>query len=457
MKIIQRTYRHELKPTSEQAILLAKHFGSTRWVYNYFLNQKQEQYKKTKKSDSYSKQAKTLTHLKKQEANEWLKEVNSQSLQHALKHLDTAYQNFFSKKTGYPKFKSKKSKQSFHVPQFIKVVGNRLIIPKFREGIKIILHRQLKGESGNRVSVRNCTITKTKTGKYFVSRLCNEEYNPLPKTGKSIGIDLGLTHLVITSNGQKFENHKYTKKYEKKLATAQKLMSRKVKGSNSFESQKQKVAKINEKIKNSRQDNLHKISYRLIKDFDVICLEDLNVKGMIKNPKLSKHIADASWSNFVRMVEYKADWNDKQVIKIDRFYPSCHSNHNLTLYDRTWDCGVCHTTHDRDVLAASNILKEGLKIKSLGTSDYMGGVTVRLRTRKMNKHIAKKPEAHPSRAGGLFTTHSEFHVRHHTHYLAHHWLGSDTWVKRIFLSLQFPCMENRPLDSLNDNTLSWCV
>ncbi len=291
VKIIQRTYRYELKPTSEQEVLLSKHFGCTRYIYNYFLNQKQQQYKETGKSDNYHRQAKSLVQLKKEDDTIWLKEVNSQSLQHALKTLDRAYQNFFKGLAGYPNFKSKRNKQSFHVPQNITFSNSRLIIPKFREGIKVIEHRRLKGE------IRSCTITRTKTGRYFVSILCNENYQPLPKTGESTGIDLGLTHFAITSNGQKFENHKYTKRYEKKLATTQKHLSRKVKGSNSFEKQRRKVAKIHEKISNSRKDNLHKVSYQLVRDFDTICLEDLNVKGMIQNPTLSKHIADASWGN----------------------------------------------------------------------------------------------------------------------------------------------------------------
>jgi len=206
--LINRTYRFELRPNVEQRILLAKHFGCVRYVYNNFLGQRKEQYKETGKSDNYYKQAPKLTKLKKQQDTSWLKEVNSQSLQHALKNLDKAYKNFFEKRADYPRFKSKKAKQSFHIPQNVDLLGSKLYIPKFKTGIKAIIHRPIKGQ------IRNATITKTTTGKYFVSILCLEEYTPLPKTVKSIGIDLGLKNFAITSDGEKFKNHRYTKKYE---------------------------------------------------------------------------------------------------------------------------------------------------------------------------------------------------------------------------------------------------
>jgi putative transposase len=189
---IQRTYRFELRPNMEQRILLSKHFGCVRFVFNHFLNEKQEQYKEDGKSDNFYAQAKSLTVLKKQEGTVWLKEVNSQSLQHALKHLDVAYQNFFSGRAKFPRFKSKRSKQSFHVPQNVRLENNRLCIPKLKEGIKVIQHRELKGQ------IRNCTITRTATDRYFVSILCVEDYQPMPKTGAVTGIDLGLKDFVIT-------------------------------------------------------------------------------------------------------------------------------------------------------------------------------------------------------------------------------------------------------------------
>jgi putative transposase len=225
----------------------------------------------------------------------------------------------------------------------------------------------------------------------------------MEKTGAICGIDLGLKDFVITSDGIKFKNNKYTKQYERKLAKAQKHLSRKTKGSNSFERQRRKTARIHENITNARMDNLHKVSHKLISDYDIIALEDLNVKGMVKNHKLSKHISDASWGNFVRLLEYKASWNDKQIVKINRFYPSSKTcsecgwiNQNLNLSDREW---ICHNGHrlDRDLNAAQNILKEGLNIISAGTVDYTGGDSNKtLET----KHKSVKPEAHLSLANG---------------------------------------------------------
>ena len=391
MKTIHRTYRFELRPTQEQKVLLDKHFGCVRFVYNHFLNERKEQYQANKKSDNYYTQAKTLTELKKQEETIWLKEVNSQTLQFALRSLDTAYLNFFRGNAKFPRFKSRKRKNSFTVPQHTKLEDGKIQVPKFKEGIKCITHREVKGEVGK------MTFSKTPTGKYFVSILTEEQYQPKEKTGAVCGVDLGLKDFAITSDGIKFKNNRYTKKYERDLAKAQKHLSRKQKGSSSFERQKRKVAKIHEKITNSRMDNLHKVSHQLISDYDVIALEDLNVKGMVKNHKLAKHISDASWGTFVRLLEYKADWNDKQIVKINRFYPSSKTccecgwiNQDLNLSIREWTCKNGHVL-DRDLNAAKNILKEGLKIISSGTGDYTDGDGVR----SSNTQLSTKSEAQP--------------------------------------------------------------
>ena len=397
MKTIFRTYQFELQPTQEQKVLLDKHFGCVRYVYNHFLNERKEQYQADKKSDNYYKQAATLTELKKKEETAWLKEVNSQSLQFALRCLDTAYVNFFRGNAKFPRFKSRKKKNSFTVPQFAKLEYGRFFAPKFKEGIKVNIHREVKGE------ISKCTLSKTPTGKYFVSILSEEQYQPKEKTGAVCGVDLGLKDFAITSDGIKFKNNKYTKQYEKELAKAQKHLSRKTKGSNSFERQKQKVAKIHEKISNTRQDVLHKVSRQLVSDYDIIALEDLNIKGMMSNRKLSKHIADASWGTFVRFLEYKADWNDKQVVKINRFYPSSKTcnvcgwiNQDLNLSVREWTCKNGHHL-DRDENAAKNILKEGLKIISSGTGDYTGGDSNKTLA---TKHKSVKPEAHLLKTNG---------------------------------------------------------
>ena len=376
--IINKTYKFRIYPTAKQEILLAKHFGCTRWVYNYFLNERKEQYQKSKKSSNYYAQAKTLTEIKKNEENQWLKEVNSQTLQFALRSLDTAFLNFFRGNTQFPKFKSKKHKNTFTIPQFGTIEEGRINIPKFKDGIKVKLHREVRGKIGK------MTITKTPTGKYYVSIFTEQVIEELPKSNKQVGIDLGLKDFAITSDGKKFKNNRYTKKYANKLKKAQQHLSRKQKGSNGFEKQKLKVAKIHEKIANCRLNTLHKVSKKLVSEYDVIVCEDLNVKGMVKNHRLSKHIADASWGNFITLLQYKCNWYGKELIKVNRFYPSskvCGEcgwiNQNLKLSDREWTCSSCGIVHDRDVNASRNILKEGLRNISAETVDYTGGEEIR--------------------------------------------------------------------------------
>lgn len=373
MKTIHRAYRFRLKPTKEQEVLLNKHFGCARFVYNHFLNERIEQYRENKKSDNFYAQSKTLTQIKKKDETVWLKEVNAQSLQQSLMCLENAYTRFFKGLSKFPKFKSKKSKNSFTAPQKVELKDSKVCIPKFREGIKCIANRDVKGKIGK------MTFSKTPTGKYYVSILTEQEYQPKPKTGAICGIDLGIKDFAITSDGVKYKNNRYTKQYEKKLAKSQKHLSRKQKGSHSYEKQRRKVAKVYEKITNTRKDVLHKVSHQLVSDYDIICLEDLNVKGIIKNKKLSKHIADASWGTFVSFLQYKADWNDKQIVKINRFYPSSKTcnvcgwiNKNLNLSDRTWTCQNGHEL-DRDLNAAQNILDEGFRIISAGIVDNTSG------------------------------------------------------------------------------------
>jgi putative transposase len=400
MKMVNKTYRFRLFPMAEQEILLAKHFGCTRYVYNHFLNERKEQYQADKKSDNYYKQAATLTKLKKEEDTKWLKEVNSQTLQFALRSLDTAFLNFFRGNAQFPKFKSRKHKNTFTIPQFGKLEDGKIIIPKFKDGIKVKLHREVKGKIGK------MSITKTPTGKYYVSIFTEQEVEELPKTNKQVGIDLGLKDFVITSDNKIFKNNRYTKKYAKQLKKAQQHLSRKQKGSNGFEKQKLKVAKIHEKIASCRLDTLHKVSKELVESYDLISIEDLNVKGMIKNHKLSKHIADASWGNFVTLLQYKCDWYGKELVKVNRFYPSSKTcgdcnwiNQELKLSDREWTCKSCGAIHDRDVNASRNILKEGLKIISGGTLDNTDGDSNKA---SVKKHKSVKSEAQPigSAVGG---------------------------------------------------------
>jgi len=374
MKMINKTYKFRLSPTKEQEVLLNQHFGHSRWVYNHFLNERKEQYQADKKSDNYYKQAATLTKLKKEEETKWLKEVNSQTLQFALRSLDTAFLNFFRGNAQFPKFKSRKHKNTFTVPQFGTIEDGKINIPKFKDGIKVKLHREVKGKVGK------MSITKTPTGKYYVSIFTEQEIEDSSKTNKQVGIDLGLKDFVITSDNKKFKNNRYTKKYAKQLKKAQQHLSRKQKGSNGFEKQKLKVSNIHEKISSCRLDTLHKVSHQLVNQYDLISIEDLNVKGMIKNHKLSKHIADASWGNFVTLLQYKCDWYGKELVIVNRFYPSSKTcgdcgwiNQDLKLSDRVWTCNSCGVVHDRDTNASRNILKEGLKIYGQGLVHYEGG------------------------------------------------------------------------------------
>lgn len=390
MKTIHKTYRFAIEPTLGQIALLDKHFGCVRFIYNHFLNERKEQYREAKKSDGYHRQSAALTVLKKDETKAWLKEVNSQSLQFAVRCLDTAYINFFKGQTQFPRFKSKRNKNSFTIPQFATLEDGRLHIPKFKHGIKVNVHREIKGDIGK------CTITRMASGKYFVSIHVEEQYEPMAKTAAVVGVDMGLKDLLVTSDGDKFKNGRYTKAYAKRLALAQKHMARKIKGSHSRERQAKKIALIHERLSNSRKDALHKASIALVRDYDIICLEDLNIKGMVKNRKLSKAISDASWGEFVRMIEYKAAWNDKLVVKVGRFFPSskiCNEcgwiNQGLKLEHREWVCANGHKV-DRDLNAAKNILQEGMNKLSAGTVDHTDGDDVR----PSNGLLSVKSEAH---------------------------------------------------------------
>ena len=365
------TYKFRMYPNTEQQELLGKYFGCVRFVYNHFLNERKEQYRETQKSDNYYEQAKKLTQLKKQEEYSWLKEINSQTLQHSLRHLESAYLNFFRGNAKFPRFKSKKDRKAFAVPQFCSIDGNSISLPKFKSNIKIKKHCECEG------NVHSMTISKDCDGKYYVAILTEQQYEPLEKTNKSVGIDLGLKDFVITSDGKIYKNNRYTKKYERKLSKAQKHLSRKHKDSNSYENQRRKVVNIHKKIANSRNDMLHKVSTELVKNYDVICCENLNVKGMIKNHKLAKHIADVSWGTFINFLEYKCNREDKTLVKINRYFPSSQTcsecgyinQSTKDLSVREWTCPKCGKHHNRDLNASINILREGLKTLSAGTVD----------------------------------------------------------------------------------------
>ena len=359
MKIIHKSYKFRIHPSKEQEILLAKHFGCTRFVFNKFLKERQEEYLNNGNSLNYYDNAESLTKLKNELI--WLKEVNSQSIQSALKHLDIAYNRFFRKLAKFPRFKKKFDKQSFHVPQSLAIEDDKLSIPKFKKGIEIVIHRPMEGK------ILNGTITKSVTGKYYISIVCEVGHQELEKTNSSVGIDTGIKDLAILSDGKKYENIKSFRTSLKKLKYEQRQLSNKTKGSGQRNKQRTKLALIHEKVANKRKDHLHKVSTDIIKNHDIICVEDLNIKGMIKNHKLAQALLDVSLGMFYDMLSYKSSWNDKIIVKIDRFFPSskmcsnCHwIKRDLTLKDRKWICMCCGTTHDRDINASNNILLQGL-------------------------------------------------------------------------------------------------
>ncbi len=362
---IKKSFKYRLYPTEEQKILLSKHFGSRRFVWNHFLDLRKKVYLENKTNLTYYDNSKSLTELKKQEDFIWLKEVNSQSIQYALRDLEVAYTNFFSKKGKFPRFKSKKDKQSFRIPQSTEYKDEQLWIPKFKQPIKVKEDRPISGE------ILFSTISKSPSGRYFVSITCETERTPYEKNNNRVGVDLGIKELAICSDGKIYQNIKNTKKYAKRLSYEQKQLSKKHKGSESKNRQRIKVAKIHEKIANSRLDHIHKVTTQIVRDNQTICVEDLAVINMIKNHKLAKSISDCSWGEVLRQLKYKSEWNERELITIDRFFPSsktCNKckfvNQDLTLTDREWICPNCGSKLDRDINASENILEQGLEIYS---------------------------------------------------------------------------------------------
>jgi putative transposase len=357
-----KAFKYELIPTKKQAHQLSGAMGSCRFIYNLALETKNMAYQSGKNLSCFDL-IKQLPDLK--EGFEWLKETPSQSLQQAISNLDNSFTNFFKGRASFPKFKKKDAKQSFRIPVAVKVDFENweVQLPKYGK-VKFHNSREFSG------IVKQATVSKTTTGKYFISILVDtykdKESLKTIKEETTIGIDLGIKHFAIFSDGRKIENPKFLVGSLKELKKEQRSLSRKKKGSNRREVQKLKVAKIYEKITNQRKDFLHKLSTQIINEYDSIAIENLNVAEMIKNQKLAKHIADASWSTFETFLKYKADWNGKNILQIGRFQPSSKMcscgkiNNELKLSDRYWTCKHCNTTHDRDILAANNIKKFGL-------------------------------------------------------------------------------------------------
>ena len=360
-----KAYKYRIFPTEEQQSLLSNIFGQVRFVYNLGLETKITAYAGNKVNVNCFELNKQITELKKD--LDWLN-APSQALQMAMRNLDNAYHSFF-RGNGFPKFKNKHGKQSFQLPQgvFFSEDNKQIFIPKLKF-VGIDLHREFKGV------IKTVTVSRTVTNKYFVSILIDNKQE-LPKKQpiteqSAVGIDLGIKDFAITSDGEKFENKDFFKSTMQKLRVAQRSLARKQKGSNHYKEQKLVVALLHETVRNQRRDYLHKISSYLVNNYDTICLEDLSVKNMVRNHCLARAISDMGWGEFRTMLEYKAEWQGKNISVIGRFEPSSktcnccgHINKELTLNDREWTCVDCEVVHDRDVNASINIKNFGLRNK----------------------------------------------------------------------------------------------
>lgn len=374
----KRAYTYRISPTDEQKGTLARTFGCVRFVYNWALRQKTDAYYTEQKRLYYQDLSEMLTDLKKQKETIWLSEISSVPLQQSLRHLDQAFVNFFEGRAAYPKFKKKRNQQSatYTSNAFIWREG-KITLAKTHEPLAIRWSRPLPKD----VTPSSVTITKDGADRYFISILVEEDIKHLEVSPTTIGADLGLKSFVVLSDGEVVGNPTFAASDEKKLARAQRRHARAKKGSKNRDKARKKVARVHARIADRRRDFLHKLSTRLIRENQVICVESLQVKNMVKNDKLSKAISDVGWGEFVSQLAYKADWYGRALVKIDKWYPSSkrcfdcgHILTNLTLDVREWVCPECGTSHDRDLNAARNIRAAGLAVYACGESIRPGAV-----------------------------------------------------------------------------------
>ena len=382
--MIRKAFKYRIYPDSEQQAKLAIQFGCARFVYNHYRAVREGYYHDTGTGLNYNDCAIDLSDILKVDYP-WLKEADSQALQQALKDLDRAYANFFDGRTDYPTCKRKFDKQSIRYPQRFKLEGGNIYLSKVG-WVKVICHRRIEG------TMKNCTVSRTKSGKYFVAIQCEIEHTVPEQRQGSIGIDLGLNDFATLNDGEKTEKiacPKHLRKAENLLKIRQRRLSRKRKGSNSRTKAKLVVAATHEKITNRRKDFHHQLSRAIVDNFGKIGLETLNVKGMVKNHSLAKSVSDAGWSQFVAFIEYKAAWAGREVAKHDRWFASsktCNDcgavNKDLKLSDRTWVCQSCGVIHDRDENAAMNLRPSTVGTTGINADGDMSSVVMRSASEK---------------------------------------------------------------------------